>query len=182
MLEAFGPFLAPVHRCVGSVLCVACTVSWATWLLFTGVLARCTVLRAQCPGPLGFCPPVCWLGALCFVYGILGSYLMFTCVPARCVVLRGCVACAVSVATWLLFSGVPAPCVVLCARCPGPLGSCSPVCWLGSLCCVCGVLGHLAPVRRCACIVLVLRVHNKPFCPCLAFQNQIVVNEFLHSN
>ena len=38
------------------------------------------------------------------------------------------------------------------------------------------------------CIVLVLsianllRVHNKPFCPCLALQNQIVLNEFLHSN
>ena len=31
-------------------------------------------------------------------------------------------------------------------------------------------------------IVLGLRVHNKPFYPCLAFQNQIVLNEFLHSN
>ena len=38
------------------------------------------------------------------------------------------------------------------------------------------------------CIVLVLsianllRVHSKPFCPCLALQNQIVLNGFLHSN
>ena len=35
-------------------------------------------------------------------------------------------------------------------RCPGPLGSCSPVCPLGVLLCVCGVLGHLASVHRCA--------------------------------
>ena len=34
-------------------------------------------------------------------------------------------------------------------RCPGHLGSCSPVCPRGLLCCVCGVLGHLAPVHRC---------------------------------
>ena len=37
-----------------------------------------------------------------------------------------------------------------CVQCPGPLGSCSPVCLRGLLCCVCGVLGHLAPVHRCA--------------------------------
>ena len=37
-----------------------------------------------------------------------------------------------------------------CVQCPGPLGSCSPVCPRGLLCCVCGVLGHLAPVHRCA--------------------------------
>ena len=40
--------------------------------------------------------------------------------------------------------------VVLCVLCPGPLCSCSPVCTLDVLCCVCGVLGHLAPVHRCA--------------------------------
>ena len=38
----------------------------------------------------------------------------------------------------------------MCARCPGPLGSCSPVCSRGLLCPVRGVLGHLAPVHRCA--------------------------------
>ena len=44
-----------------------------------------------------------------------------------------------------------------CVQCPGPLGSCSPVCSLGVLCCVCGVLGHLAPVHRCArCLLLCL--------------------------
>ena len=60
-----------------------------------------------------------------------------------------CVASVVSRATWLLFTGAPARCVALRVRCPGPLGSCSLVCPLGVLCCVCGVLGHLAPVHRC---------------------------------
>ena len=64
-----------------------------------------------------------------------------------------CFACAVSWATWLLFTGVPARCVVLRVRCPGPLGYCSPVYPLGALLCVCGVLGHLAPVHRCARVV-----------------------------
>ena len=181
--------LAPVHRCARSVCCVACAVSWATWLLFTGVPARCEVSRVRCPGPPGSCSPVCPLGVLCCVCGVLGhlapvhrcarsvccvacagswaTWLLFTGVPARCVVSRvrcpgppgSCspvcplcvlVACAVSWASWLLFTGVPARCVVLRVRCPGPLGSCSPVCPLGVLFCVCGVLGLLAPVHRCA--------------------------------
>ena len=49
---------------VRAVCCVASAVSWATWLLFTGVLPRCVVLRVQCPGPLGSRSPVC---ALCAV-------------------------------------------------------------------------------------------------------------------
>ena len=181
--------LAPVHRCAPLVRCFACAVSWATWLLFTGVPARCVVLLVRCPGPLGSCSPVCLLGVLCCVCGVLGhlapvhrcacsvrcfacavswaTRLLFTGVPAPCVALRvrcpgplgSCSAvcplgmlpvCAVSWATWLLFTAVPAWCVVLLVRCPGPLGSCSPVCPLGVLCCVCGVLGHLAPVHRCA--------------------------------
>ena len=75
----------------------------------------------------------------------------------RCARVICCVACAVSWATWLLFTGVPARCFVLCVRCPRPLGSYSPMCLLGALLCVCGVLGHLAPVHRCArvlCCVL----------------------------
>ena len=36
-----------------------------------------------------------------------------------------------------------------CVQCPGPQGSCSPVCPRGLLWCVCGVLGQLAPVHRC---------------------------------
>ena len=37
-----------------------------------------------------------------------------------------------------------------CLRCPGPLSSCSKVCPRGLSRWVCGVLGHLAPVHRCA--------------------------------
>ena len=138
--------LAPVHRCARSVCCVACAVSWATWLLFTGAPARCVALRVRCPGPLGSCSPVCPLGVLCCVCGVVGHLA-----PAhRCARPACCVACAVSWATWLRFTGAPARCVVLRVRCPGPLGSCSPVRPLGVLCCVGGVLGHLARVHRCA--------------------------------
>ena len=137
---------APVHRCARSVCCVACAVSWASQLLFTGVPSRCVVWRVRCPGPPGSCSPVCPLGVLCCVCGVLG-------LPApvhRCARSVCCVACAVSWASRLLFTGVPARCVVLRVRCPGPPGSCSPVCPLAVLCCVRGVLGLLAPVHRCA--------------------------------
>ena len=203
--------LAPVHRCAHSVCCFACAVSWASWLLFTGVPARCVVFRVWCPGPSGSCSPVYPLGVLCCVYVVPGhfapvhrcarlvwcvactlsraTWLLFTgapvpsfgllvrcpgalgsCPPVRppgvlfcvCIVLGHlarvhrcarsvcCVACMVSRATWLLLTGAPAQCVVLRVRCPGPLGSCSPVCPLGVVCCVYGVPGHLAPVHRCA--------------------------------
>ena len=159
--------LAPVHRCARSMRSVACAVSWATWLLFTGLPARCVVLRVRCPGPLGYSSLVCPLGALCCVCGVLGHLAPVH----RCARSVRCCACAVSWATWLLFTGAPARCVALLVRCPGPLGSCSPVlAWcvvfcvrcpgaLGScspsrplhaFCCVCGVLGHLAPVHQCA--------------------------------
>ena len=140
---------APVHRCARSVCCVACAVSWASRLLFTGVPARCVVLRVRRPGPPGSCSPLCPLGVLCCVCGVLG-------LPApvhRCARSPCCVACAASWASRLLFGGVPARCVVLRVRRPGPPGSCSPVCLLGVLCCVCGVLGLPAPVHRCACSV-----------------------------
>ena len=138
--------LAPVHRCARSVCCFACAVSWASWLLFTGVPPRCVVLRVRCPGPLGSCSPVCPLGVLCCVCGVLGHLApVHRCARSVC-----CVACAVSSASWVLFTGAPARCVLLRVRCPGPPGSCSPVRPLGVLCCVCGVLGHLAPVHRCA--------------------------------
>ena len=182
--------LAPVHRCAHSLCCFACAVYWATWLLFTGVPARCVVLRVRCPGPLGFCSPmrplrplpwscgvlghlahvhrcarsvcvflsvrcpgppgscspVCPLGVLCCVYGVLGHLAPVR----RCACSFLCLPRAVFCATWLMFTDAPAGCVVLRVRCPGPPGSCSPVCSLGVLCCVCGVLGHLAPVHRCA--------------------------------
>ena len=141
--------LAPVHRCARPLCCVACAVSWATWLLFTGAPARCVALPVRCPGPLGSCSPVCPRGLLCCVCGVMGHLAtVHRCARPLC-----CVACAVSGATWLPFTGVPAGCAVLCVRCPGPLGSCSLVRPLDVLLCVCGVLGHLAPVHRCARVV-----------------------------
>ena len=151
--------LALAHRCARSVCCAACAVSWATWLLFTGVPARWVVSRVQCPGPLRSFSPVCPLGVLCCVCGVLGHLApVHRCARSLC-----CAACAVSWATWLLFTGVPARCVVLRVRCPGPLGSCSPVCPLAVLHCVCGFLCHLAPVHRCArsvgCVARALRLY-----------------------
>ena len=137
--------LAPVHRCARSVRCFACAVSWATWLLFTAVPARCVVLRVRSPWPLGSCSAVSALRALLCVCGVLGHLArVHRCARSVC-----CIACAMSWATWLLFTGAPARCVVLRVRCLWPFGSCSPVCPLGALLCVCGVLGHLAPVHRC---------------------------------
>ena len=107
----------------------------------------CMCLR--CPGPPGSCSPVCPLGALLCVCRVLGHLApVHQCARSVC-----CVVCAVSWATWLLFTGVPAHCAALPVGCPGTLGSCSPVCPLGVLLCWCGVLGHLAPVHRCACSV-----------------------------
>ena len=137
---------APVHRCARSVCCVACAASWASRLLFTGAPARCVVWGVRRPGPPGSCSPLCPLGVLCCVCGVPG-------LPApvhRCARSVCCVACAASWASRLLFTGVPARCVVLRVRRPGFPGSCSPVCPLGVLCCVCGVLGLPAPVHRCA--------------------------------
>ena len=141
--------LAPFHRCARSLCCIACAVSWATWLLFTGVPARSVALRVRCPGPLGSCSPVCPLGVLICLCGVLGHLAPVH----RCARAVRFFACAVSRATWLLFTGVPAWGVVLLVRCPGPFGSCSPMCPLGALFCFCGVLGHLAPVHPCACSV-----------------------------
>ena len=107
-------------------------------------LDRPTCVR--CPGPLGSCSPVCPLGALRCVCGVQGHLAPLH----RCARVAGRVACAVSWATFLPFTGAPARCVVLCVGCPRSLGLCSPVCPLGVLLCVCGVLGHLAPVHRCA--------------------------------
>ena len=153
--------MAPVHRCVR---CVACAVSWPTWLLFTGVPARCVVLRVRCPGPLdscslvyvvmrvrcpgplGCCSTVCSLHVQFCMCGVLGQLAPVH----RCSLSVLCFARAVSRATWHLFTGVLARSVVLRVWCPGPLGSCSAMCSLGVLCLVCGVMGLLAPVQRCA--------------------------------
>ena len=139
--------LGPVHRCACSVCCVACAVSWAPWLLFTSVYARCAVLRVPCLGPLGFCSAVYTLGVLCFVCRVLGHFA-----PIHRYARLACrVASAVSWASWLLFKVVHTQCAMLRVRCPGSLGSCSPVCTLCLVCCMCGVCGHLAPVHHCAC-------------------------------
>ena len=133
---------APVHRCARSACGVACTASWASWLLFTGVHALCVVLRVRRPGPPGSWSPVCTPCVWCCVYGVLGSLA-----PVHLCACPACgVVCTVSWASRLLFTGVYALCVVLRVRCPGPPGSCSPVCTL----CVYGVLGPPAPVHRCA--------------------------------
>ena len=106
--------LAPVYRCARSVRCVARAVSWAPWLLFTGVPARCVVLRVGCPGPLGSCSLVCLLRALLCLCGVLGHLApVHRCARSLC-----CVAQAVSRATSILFTGVPARCVALRVRCP----------------------------------------------------------------
>ena len=143
-------------RCAGSVRGAACVVSWATSLLFTCVRSVCCVVSGVGrPGPLGSCSAVCLLGALRFVCAVL-SHLA----PVhRCACTVRSVACADCWATWLLFIGVPVPCVTLRVPCPGPLGSYSLVCSLGALCCVCPVLGHLAPVHGvpARCVALRLR-------------------------
>ena len=46
---------APIHRRARLACCVACAVSWATWLLLTDEPARRVVLRVPRPGPLGSC-------------------------------------------------------------------------------------------------------------------------------
>ena len=138
--------LAPVHRCARFVCGVACTASWASWLLFTGVHALCVVLRVRCPGPPGSCSPVRTPCVWCCVYGVLGLPApVHRCARPVCGVAR-----TVSWASWLLFTGAHALRMVLCVRCPGPPGSCSPVRTLCVWCCVYGVLGLLAPVHRCA--------------------------------
>ena len=137
--------------CPLGVLCCMCGVP-GHLAQFTDVSAGCVALRVQCSGPLGSCSAVCALGALCCVRGVLGHVAAVH----RCARSVRCVARAVCWANWLLFTSVPARCVALCVPCPWPLGSCSPVCTLGVLYCVCRVLGHLAPVHRCvrsACCV-----------------------------
>ena len=125
--------LAPVHQCACSARCLACEVSWATWLLFIGVLPWCVMLRVRCPGPLGSCSLVFPLSVLCCVCGVLGRLA-----PVHRGARPVCRAvCTVSWATWFLFTPVLARRVVLRAEWPWPLCSCSPVGWLGVLCCVC---------------------------------------------
>ena len=105
--------------------------------------------------PVGFPVPLVGVGGCvaCVVSWDLVRVLR-CCGVLRCVWCSACgVACAVSWASRPLFTGAHARCVVLCGRCPGPLGSCSPMCLCGMLCGVFGVLGLLAPSHRCVCVV-----------------------------
>ena len=95
--------LVPVHRCACSLFCFVCPVSWDTWLLFTGVPARCVVSCVRCLGPLGSCSPVCQA------------------VVSPPFVALGARACAVSWPSWRLFTGV---CSV---RCACAVGVCVPL-------------------------------------------------------
>ena len=63
--------------------------------LFTGVPARCVVLRVRWPEPFVSLSPVCSLGVLCWVCCVLGDLAP---VP-RCAGPMCCVACAVSPVT-----------------------------------------------------------------------------------
>ena len=156
-----------VARLSAALGAYVCAVYWATWLLFTGVPVRCVVLPVRCPRLLGSCAPVCSRGAWCCACGVLGQLAPVH----RCARSARCVACAVSWATWLLLTGVLGRWDVWRVRCPWPVGSCSPVCLLAALCCVCGVLGHLAPVHRCAssvrCVVYAVSWVTWPLCTCV---------------
>ena len=84
--------LVPVHRCARSVCCVVCGVTWARWLLFTGVPARCAASGVRCHQPFGSWSSVCQA------------------VVSRPFVVLGACAYAVSWPTWRLFTGVPSVC------------------------------------------------------------------------
>ena len=170
---------APVHRCARPACGVACTASWASRLLFTGVHALRVVSRVLCPGPPGSCSPVRTLCVWRCVYGVLGLPApVHRCARSVCVCgvlgppapVHRCArfvcggACTASWASRLPFTGVHAPCVVVRVRCPGPFGSCSPVCTLCVWCCVYVVLGLLAPVHRCARPVRGVACAVWPFC------------------
>ena len=137
---------APVHRCARPACGVACTASWASRLLFTGVHALRVVSRVRRPGPPGPCSPVRTLCVWRCVYGVLGLPA-----PVHRRARSACgVACTASWASRLLFTGVHALRVASRVRRPGPPGSCSPVRTLCVWRCVYGVLGLPAPVHRCA--------------------------------
>ena len=108
--------LAPVHGCACAVRCVVSAVSWVTWLLFTGVSARCVVLRVWRPGTLGPRSPVCPLGVLLCVSGVPGLLALLH----------------RSARPWCLIPLLPS--VHACVQCPGPRGASSPVCTLCAVC------------------------------------------------
>ena len=126
------------------------------WLEWRGLSAwqatpSWTVYRLACQRLLSWLrvtfamvPDAAWPGSDQWLWG--------TALAAGPVSLAGSPECVRPMECW--FFPVPQPpYVCTCVRCPGLLGSCSPVCPLGALFCFCGVLGLLAPVHRCACWV-----------------------------
>ena len=148
--------LVPTHRRVRSPCVVACAVSWATWLLFTGVpvCVLCSVFGYKsschsCPALHRRTGPVAprdnhslaeghWIFTVyCLAYG-------FLCLGALCRVygvlgplapVHRCarvvcgVVCAASWASWLLFTGARARCALLaCFLSPSLILACSCAC------------------------------------------------------
>ena len=165
--DQWPPSTAPAPGPVGQPGRRGVSNSWGVGSFLSLVRPMC----ARCPGPYRSCSPVCARGLLCRVCGVPGHLAPVH----RCARSVWCVARAVSQAPWLPFTGVPAECVVLRVWCPGPLGSCSPVRLLRVLLCVRGVLGHLAPVHRCACSVFCfvllrrLKLHGQNHTKCTQF-------------
>ena len=124
--------LVPVPRRARSLCVVACAVSWAAWLLFTGV-PDC-VLRSVygCKSSCHSCPALhCRAGPLAprdnHFLAEGHWFLQSTALPMVSSASERCVVCTVSWAPWLRFTGVHALCAVLYVRRPGPPGSCLPV-------------------------------------------------------
>ena len=76
-VRPMGYWFFPVPR-----LPYVCAASWAVGLLFTGVPARFAVVRLRCPGPAGSCSPVCPLGVLSRMCGVLVKVLPWVVVGA----------------------------------------------------------------------------------------------------
>ena len=105
--------LAPVHWCACAVCCVVCLLSWASWLLFTGVPVLCVAWCVRCTGLLGSRSPLRPCGVCCVACSVSwASWLLFT--GVLCAFSVGSVLCAVYWATWLLFTGALAQCVAWC--------------------------------------------------------------------
>ena len=135
---------------------LSCKAAWVGFVV--GVGCSCGALHRGY-GVLGNLAPVhrcarSVCGVVCAASW--ATWLLFTGVHA----LVCCAVCTVSWASWLLFTGVHALHAVLCVRRPRPPGSCSPVCTLCLWCCVCGVLGRLSAVHRCACLGVLCRLHG----------------------
>ena len=171
---------APVSRCARSACGVACTVSAATWLLFTGVLAGFVVLCVVCAmswatwflstGVRLVCCVAC-MGRSCGARTRLSGRRLFVAgrgwVPygranghldgGWFVAGRGWVCCRARIrpSGRRLFPSRQGLGLLPGAHTSIQMatvlpGTCSPVSSIGALCCVSGVLGLLAHVFRCA--------------------------------